>query len=608
MAKKKQKTIEDTLGRPRTRSLVRAPRIRKARSPLRGSVSSPARRTSPPPSFLPASQGNNRTSQKRVLLTDSSDEKSGSDASVPATKMFSTKKSSTKKPAAKKRRLPSSDSDDSSTNLRNAKQAKNSSSARKKIDRHEDSRMAQESDEEEDDSPRITPKKTQDDSPRPTPRPKRKGGLLASKRGDNSESPDEDDDDAPPVRRRRLVKRSALSDTAEDKEQTTPGPKVRRIKPTKKKGRTPKQKARELRRRKRAGEAVNEDDEDSDEEEGSSEGDGALYDSNDDFLALKEFEDEEPDEAPPVRKSTAKTKGKGKARADDDKQAGNDDSDEEDSDSDANFIDDDEEGLLGEPDHFHLMPLEFTANAHKPFKDLFRDVIEWLVQFKVNPGFPNREDKMYRIAWKKLDNEVGGLADSKYSSSSWRQPFYKALLARPYFTSVDLPAGASIDGEDCGACGRSGHPAKHNITFSGSAYYKDTSNLARFLNPVEPGSGSTNNSDSDDEDERGLKIAPQTTSWNVGVTCNANAEMAHQLTHWKMALLDWVDARLIRDGYMKAEKLVERNVMTPMQRGRLVDKIMADWVKSGDVYDLYRNHKGTLEKARNMKVDGRRRR
>lgn len=351
--------------------------------------------------------------------------------------------------------------------------------------------MAQESDEDEDDLPRITPKKTrkpvvvldsdeeksplftskpsgktaatdsladpEDDLPRLTPRRKRKGGLLASKRGDNTESPEEDEDDAPPVRRRRLIKRGALSDTTNDKEQSTPGPKVRRIKPIKKKGMTPKQKAREILRRKRAGEAVNEDDEESDEEESSSEGDGALYDSNDDFLALKEFEDEEPDEAPPVRKS----KGKGKAMVDDDEQAGDADDDKEGSDSDANFIVNDDDGPLGEPDEAHLlMPLKFTSQAHKPAKELFRDVIEWLVQFKVNPGFPDREHEMYQMAWKKLDNEVGGLADSKYSSAAWRVPFSKALQARPYITSVDLPAGASIEGENCGACGRSGHPAK----------------------------------------------------------------------------------------------------------------------------------------------------
>lgn len=149
-------------------------------------------------------------------------------------------------------------------------------------------------------------------------------------------------------------------------------------------------------------------------------------------------------------------------------------------------------------------------------------------------------------------------------------------------------------------------PRRHTITFSGSPYYKETSKLARFLQPVGLDSDSSDSSQLD-KDERGQEIPPETTSWSVGVTCNTNAVMAHQLNHWKMELLDWVDARLIRDGYMKPARLAERNSMTSKQRVELVQKIMDRWVNNGNVHELYRDFKGSLDKARTMNVNARRR-
>jgi hypothetical protein len=128
------------------------------------------------------------------------------------------------------------------------------------------------------------------------------------------------------------------------------------------------------------------------------------------------------------------------------------------------FIVDDSDDLIGAPVHLD-MPIEFTSHSHKPLKEHFRDAIEWLVQFKVNPGF-DKTDDLYRMAWRKLDDEVRGLATSKFSSAAWKKDFFMALRARPYYDAAELPKGDLLEARSCGACGRSGHPARSvtNIT------------------------------------------------------------------------------------------------------------------------------------------------
>jgi hypothetical protein len=121
---------------------------------------------------------------------------------------------------------------------------------------------------------------------------------------------------------------------------------------------------------------------------------------------------------------------------------------------------DDSDAPLGIPQEAYLdMPLEFTAHSRKPLKEHFRDAIEWLVQFKINPGF-EKTHALYRMAWQKLDDEVRGLAQSKFASAAWKKDFYMALRARPYFTNPEVPKVDLFDAPNCGACGRSGHPAK----------------------------------------------------------------------------------------------------------------------------------------------------
>ena len=296
--------------------------------------------------------------------------------------------------------------------------------------------------EEEDDKPLVSA----------TPRHKRR--II----------PDDSDDEplgSSPVKRRRLVRRNTISSPAVEGQHDTdgdekPAPSSTRASQTRRKPLTQKEKARELLRRKRAGETIIEEEEPSSSE--AEEPVRAMYDTDSDHPALVEFEDEEEEEGVPDSKG-AKKKGKKPKKDKKKKKKAADDGDSDTSMDD--FVVDDSDAPLGAPDDIYSgIPLEFTSHSHKPLKEHFRDAIEWLVQFKINPGFSDKEHPLYRMAWKKLDDEVRGLATSKFASAAWKKDFYMALRARPYLDNGELPKGSMLDIENCGACGRSGHPAK----------------------------------------------------------------------------------------------------------------------------------------------------
>ncbi|KAK3322183.1 hypothetical protein B0H66DRAFT_601651 [Apodospora peruviana] len=454
----------------------------------------------------------------------------------------------------------------------------------------------------------------------------------------------EDEDQLPissPTKRRRLVRRGLSSPvkSGRGEEEDNDGiaintPRAPSSSAARRKPRTEKEKARELLRRKRAGETIDEiEEEDEDEDEEPTK---ALYDSDSDHLALKEFEDDDEGvlqfEAPAASQGTASSmkkkkdkspkKGKNKAITIDSSSSSDDNlehergiasaSDEEGEEgSEDDFVV--EDAPLGVPDDalMEMIPLQFTRHSHKPLKEHFRDVVEWIVQFKINPGFTEKNHEMYRMGWQKLDDEVRGLAQSKFASSAWRTDFYMALRARPYFEHQELVKGDVHEMENCGACGRSGHPAKWLVQFSGEAYYKSaTSDM--FLEAVEVGSSSSDDDEGDGEgkdvDEDGSSIPRASRRWFVGSVCNANAETAHQLIHWKHELLDWVDANLVAQGYMTPAKLAERQAWKkPKKKYKLVDEILERWVQEGVIRRIFKEFKDTIERARNQSTSGRNR-
>lgn len=326
-------------------------------------------------------------------------------------------------------------------------------------------------DECEDDDDVFSPRKTRrarqaeasdsDDKPLVTPlttnRLKRRVLVLVSSDEEELEQPL-----SSPTKRRRLVRRGGASspvreDTEQDDELTLPPPPPS---PIRRKPRTEKEKARELLRRKRAGEVINEEEEDDEEEEDVR----PLYDPDPDHLVLHEFldDDEEVPEIPrpvasPKKKSPRKKKGI-ESGSDSDLDVDVNGSGDEESEDDFVVPDDN----IGVPDHVMAMiPLQFTAQAHRPLRDHFGDVIEWLVQYRINPGYTNKPSGAYAMGWQKLDDEVRALAESKFASSAWRPDFYKALRARPEFTTDEIgPMETNFGAEKCSACGRSNHPAR----------------------------------------------------------------------------------------------------------------------------------------------------
>jgi hypothetical protein len=179
-----------------------------------------------------------------------------------------------------------------------------------------------------------------------------------------------------------------------------------------------------------------------------------------------------------------------------------DDEDEE----DRNFIvEDDEDDPIGVPVD---MPLQFSGLNRAKGKDLFKYAIEWMVQKKINPAFAIN-DEVYDLAFKKLNDEVQGLAGSKFTSSAWIESFTTALKARP-----DIKISDNLDtflSDHCEACNRTNHPAKFNIQFEGKPYDPIT------LDEVE----ASEDSDDDDDinetyDSAGRLVPPESKIFHVG--------------------------------------------------------------------------------------------
>lgn len=339
-------------------------------------------------------------------------------------------------------------------------------------------------DDSDDDQPLVTPKSSM---------PRRRA-LQAITLHDSDDN-DEDEEIQSPAKRRRLgLRKSAPVISASDSDDLTSSqgepddtvtPKKARSSPTAstarsmrskapKRHRTEKEKRMELLRRRRAGEKnlTMEDLESSSDDDDEQ---GALYDTDPELEVLEVFDDEseaeQEQEAPTTEKERKKAKKSKKSKANKTPPAELVDGDANTEDED--FIDD-EDDTIGVPDEaLAQIPLEFTRASRKPLKAHFKDAIEWLVHRKINPAF-DRDNEVYVNAWRRLSDEVTGLANSKFVSSVWRPDFYRALRARPYIIQQELGAGFKTDFEYCQACGRSGHPATWSISFQGKPYDNKT--------------------------------------------------------------------------------------------------------------------------------------
>ncbi|KAG9836541.1 hypothetical protein KCU98_g8885, partial [Aureobasidium melanogenum] len=279
----------------------------------------------------------------------------------------------------------------------------------------------------------------------------------------------------------------------------------------------------------------------------------------------------------------------------------------EDEDDEGFVIDDD--GPLGVPTN---VPIAFTRYASMKAKDLFRFAIDWMVQKKINPAF-QMDDEIYDLTFKKLDDEVKGLAGSKFQSAAWTSKFTLALQARPDLLSarLDRQSSAHFGRDKCDACNRSGHPATYEVKFEGKPYDKNS------LEPVAPRKDTNDDSDEDGDDSssessvdenapvnydsQGRKILPEETVFYLGKFCMSNAETAHSLQHWRYHLYEWVVEYLESAGWNTPKLIVKRDKWSVRKRRKHANKIVDIMEEQGKIKALYSDFKKEIDTARNAK-------
>ncbi|KAL2075427.1 hypothetical protein VTL71DRAFT_370 [Oculimacula yallundae] len=419
-----------------------------------------------------------------------------------------------------------------------------------------------------------------------------------------TESDDSDDVVASPAKRRRpaaspdtgsdsdLPAINKLSRSAKEKgkgkerarsNSEPPETPMRTRQTTARRHRTDREKTMELLKRRRAGEDIDELTESESEEEDNDE---------EEFQKLDEFDDEE--DSPEQVKKPSRVKVR--------RQRG-DSSDEEAGESD--FVITDDDGPLGVPDHSHLMPLEFTQAAHKPLKEHFRDVVEWMVQNKLNPGF-TWDDPVYNQAFSKLDYEYHGFADSKFVSTQWTADFTRSVYARPSILISKLAPGEGISvlGEaKCEPCNHRNHHPSFAIQFTGKAYHKAT------LEDIDSDSEGEEGEDEDDEESdkaslnsKGHPLPSMDKIWMSGSVCKQNAEQAHTLIHWRWHLNDWVVSKLEEQNYLTPESLAARSKLKTNKLMKFANSVVDKWESEKIIKTLYHDFKMQLDTARELKA------
>jgi hypothetical protein len=276
-------------------------------------------------------------------------------------------------------------------------------------------------------------------------------------------------------------------------------------------------------------------------------------------------------------------------------------------DEDQNFIDDNPNDIIGEPADLTAIPLQFTSFSRAKPRDLFKYVIEWMVQKKINPAFSS-DDEIYTLAFRKLDDEVNGLANSKFSSSAWTPDFTRALRARPDLDLDEIPSFMrSVADAHCEACNRKSHPATFNAHFSGKPYNKETLEpLAEETDSSSDSDSSALSSESEDEqpigekgvyDAQGELLPAEDRIFTLGSTCKANAQMAHTLHHWRYHLNSWVVDYLVREKHCTPEKLAKRDKWAIKKRSKYANKIVDRMEGCGEIKRLYTMYKSQVDFA-----------
>lgn len=255
-------------------------------------------------------------------------------------------------------------------------------------------------------------------------------------------------------------------------------------------------------------------------------------------------------------------------------------------DNDEFIVEDDKIGVPVE------LPLEFSHYSSMKTKDLFKFVVEWMVQRKLNPAF-NMDDQVYKLSFNRIDDVVKGLGGSKFTSSAWVPTFLKSLRARPVLASHHF-VNDNMLRDHCDACNRSNHPATYEVRFSGNTYDRET---------LEEDSENKDEDEDTDEEARGSATVPAAgVRYYLGRFCMQNAKTAHALTHWRFHLNEWVVDYLDAEGYSTPEKIVERDGWSTKKRRRYANKVVDSMENTGEIKRLHRDFRHEIEDAQNKKV------
>jgi hypothetical protein len=254
----------------------------------------------------------------------------------------------------------------------------------------------------------------------------------------------------------------------------------------------------------------------------------------------------------------------------------------------SDFLDDDmaQETTLGAPDS--SMPFKFSRLASANLQELFSHAVDWLIQNKINPAF-ERDSEIYDTVWRRLNDELSGLAASKFKSSVWNRDFLVDLEARPDMQNGEDYADSLA--ENCQACNRGNHPATFSVIFQGQPY--DPNSLQEVEQDLE---------EYDHEfDYKGRQI-PHVRTWYLGKTCFDNAQHAHTLAHWKNSLNDAVLTMLRAKGVLQPHKIVERDGWSVLKKKKWTQEFVQQLDEEGIIGQLWILYKDFVDTARKSKV------
>ena len=275
-------------------------------------------------------------------------------------------------------------------------------------------------------------------------------------------------------------------------------------------------------------------------------------------------------------------------------------------DYESDFIVEDDEGAIGVELAQAEMPIHLTSHANRKLSYYFEVEVGWMIHNKINPAF-DRRNALYELAHQKLDDEILGRAQSTYTSAAWTPAFVIALKSRPDLKQEDLGSAFFEGGGKCEACNKSGHPPRWRVVLCGRKYNKHTLERISVKKPSQDDSDpdSSSNSDSSiDEDPDDDDNPVNQEQFLLGRFCHAKAEMAHTLQHWRFHLNETVLQYLQDNGYLHPEIIVRREKRSQKKREKEAIKIVDAMTDSGQLKEMYKIFKGSLDAARAEKVSG----